>query len=361
MRGKKQAFSLIELVIALAILAAVTTIALRATSNLQDQAKYQSTVRSLNEIQAAIVGPVNQRSSDGSALVTGFVADTGRLPLANPGSDTGDPQGALDPLNELLSRPAAIPIYQPYSSNIDPNVIVWAGWQGPYLHLSAGPTYVRDGWGNSLHAYDATGALITTVGTPIAQLASWGADHQEDNLHGNPPGSVPVAGNYNDDVSVPNSTITSATSGFAATATITGQVTMNDGTDSGGTSGPTPNATDSGAAIDIWVAYFGPDLTQSPHPVAAVSTLVGFDNGGVLVNAVNNSYQTPNPWTGQFTISASNVTIGPRVLKLYLAAHQSGTPSFSTALSSTLASTTLNVTLVPGTQTIDLVLPHYAP
>ncbi|MGA3068374.1 MAG: type II secretion system protein [Tepidisphaeraceae bacterium] len=364
MRGGNRAFSLIELVIALAILAAVTTIALRAAGNLQDQARYQSTVRSLNEIQAAIVGPVNQRNADGSALVTGFVADTGRLPLSNPGSDPGDPQGAQDPLNELISNPNGIPPYQPYTSNIDGNVKVWAGWQGPYLHLSAGPTYVRDGWGNSFHAYDVNGALIATVGTPIAQLASWGADHLEDAVHGNPPGSVPIAGNYNDDVSIPNPTITSTTSGFGTTATnltITGQVTMNSGQDPGpSSSGPTPNPTTSSGTVPvaIWVDYIGPDFTQHPNPVADVPILVATANtGGVW--AASYPSGAPITYSGQFSISASNVTIGPRVLKVYVAPASDTT--FANVVSSALYTTTLNVTLVPGTQTINLVLPHYSP
>jgi prepilin-type N-terminal cleavage/methylation domain-containing protein len=360
-RGINRAFSLIELVIALAILAAVTTIALRATSNLQDQARYQSTVRSLNEIQAAIAGPVNQRNSDGSALVTGFVADTGRLPVFNSGSDAGDPQGALDPLAELISNPNGIPTYQPYTSNTDTSVKVWAGWQGPYLHLSAGPTYVRDGWGNSLHAYTTIGALTTTPGTPIAQLASWGADHTEDALHGNPPGSVPIAGNYNDDVSVPNPTITSTTSGFAATATITGQVTMNYGQDPGpSTSGPTPNPTTSLGTVPvaIWVDYIGPDFNQHPNPVADVPILVATANAsGAWAAAYPSGAATP--YSGQFLISASNVTIGPRVLKVYVAPASDTT--FASVVSSALYTTTLNVTLVPGTQTINLVLPHYSP
>ena len=78
MTRNRSAFSLIELMVALAILAAVTTIALRSVNGLQNQARYQATQRSLDEVRSAILGPANERNPDGTPLVTGFVADTGR-------------------------------------------------------------------------------------------------------------------------------------------------------------------------------------------------------------------------------------------------------------------------------------------
>jgi prepilin-type N-terminal cleavage/methylation domain-containing protein len=362
MRGRNRAFSLIELVIALAILAAVTTIAIRATNNLQDQARYQSTVRSLNEIQAAIVGPANPRGPNGSAIVSGFVADTGRLPeyyvSANDPLTQLTPPQPGDPLTELTYNPNSIPAYSLQSSNVDPSVNVGVGWQGPYVYLGAGPTYIRDGWGNSLLCYNGSGGQITTTGTPIAQVASTAN------------GQTPV--------SIPNSTITTNNTGFASAATITGGVTMNIGLDPGpASSGYTPNLTFTGtpgspitppptalasAPVSIWVAYFGPDLTQSPNLVGTDPMLVDYNNGG--------TWNTP--WSGQFIISASstpaysNVTIGPRVLKVYLLPATVQTASqFNTYVSNAAnpiyTTSTLNVTLVGGTQTINLVLPHYSP
>ena len=142
-------FSLIELVVALAILAAATTIALRATNHLQDQARYTNTTSTLNNIQEAILGPANPGSANGSSLINGFVADTGRLPVFHISQNTdplgADPLGANgDPLNELIANPNAIPTYGPYS-NIDGTVTISVGWQGPYLHLGAGPAFIRDG------------------------------------------------------------------------------------------------------------------------------------------------------------------------------------------------------------------------
>jgi prepilin-type N-terminal cleavage/methylation domain-containing protein len=389
MRTQQRAFSLIELVIALAILAAATTIAIRATSGLQDQARYQQTTRSLNDIQAAIVGPANQRNADGSALVTGFVADTGRLPQSYFFGSPTDPVVPGDPLNELTSNPNGIVAYRNFASNIDATVSVGVGWQGPYLHLGAGPTYIRDGWGNSLHAYDTGGNPITAAGTQIGDIVSFGSDNAADVNHG---GSVALSiTGYTNDVSIPNAAVGTST-GFNYLATINGQVTMDSGTDTVGgsslTTGPSPiNPTYVGTPpvpamatpittktpVSVWVDYTGPDLTQTPNPVGDIQTEVATANSSG-VWAVSYPSGPPVPYTGQFSIP--QVTIGPRVLKVYLlpatvvhAGKGSDLTYFAnyvinaaTDINNPIyASAALNVTLVPGSQTINLVLPHYSP
>jgi prepilin-type N-terminal cleavage/methylation domain-containing protein len=399
MRSRNRAFSLIELVIALAILAAVTTIALRATSHLQDQARYQSTARSLNEIQAAIVGPANPRGSQGSALVSGFVADTGRLPYyfvsnSDPLTQLSPPQPG-DPLTELTYNPNSIPAYSLQTSNVDSSVYVGVGWQGPYVYLGAGPTYIRDGWGNSLQCYSENGTPITGNGT--------GTAYEIGQISSTPPnGQAPV---YS-----PNSTLTTtANSGFVYAAAITGQVTMNVGTDTvpantgtplttgptppnltftgiAATPIPTPPQTYTGVPVSIWVAYIGPDLSQTPNPVGTDPVLLDYNTETPTLTTQNTGAWN-SPWTGQFTISAnsvpaySNVTIGPRVLKVYVlpstVINASGSAdatyfnyyiskatssNYSIAVSYPIyATSTLNVTLVGGTQTINLALPHYSP
>jgi hypothetical protein len=194
-------------------------------------------------------------------------------------------------------------------------------------------------------------------------------------------------------VYIPNSTLPS--SGFVYQASIIGQVTMNDGTDSGGTSGPLPNPTFSGtvaspitlppttetnAPVSIWVTYFGPDLTLLPStPVGDDPWLVAVGSGTTWTNYYDiNGTDTPGPsgsaYSGLFAIPATDtspytaVTIGPRVLKVYVLPASVTTPaaftscvSNPTATNPIYATSTLNVTLVPGTQTINLALPHYSP
>jgi len=102
------------------------------------------------------------------------------------------------------------------------------------------------------------------------------------------------------------------------------------------------------------------------HPVATIPELVNYNAQTPPVSANAGAWSTP--WTtGSFpTVSASNVTIGPRVLKVYvLPSSVTTTSQFDTYVSNSAnpiyASTTLNVTLTPGAQTINLVLPHYSP
>jgi prepilin-type N-terminal cleavage/methylation domain-containing protein len=336
---KRSGFSLIELMVALAILAAVTTVALRSVSKLQDQARYTNTTGSLNNIQAAIIGPANQHWPDGSPQVTGFVADIGRLP--NFLISGSDPLGANgDPFNELL-QPNSIPVYSFLTSASDPSIKIGVGWQGPYLRLGAGPTYIRDGWGNSFLAYDNSGNPATT-GNPIYQIASAGTN------------TAP----YNIPVSVPSPTIVSG-GGFVPTATLTGRITMNLATDlvgpnNGNQSGPAPNITYTPAsgspvsqAVSIWVCYFGPQVVGGVASVVEVPVEV---------------YSTTPPiatTTWSFAVSG---TIGPRVLRAYVLPSTVVTFNAAAVSSAYLISAPLTITATGGAQTLpNIVLPHYSP
>jgi prepilin-type N-terminal cleavage/methylation domain-containing protein len=378
MNYKKTGFTLIELMVTLAILAALTTVALRMASSIQTQGFYKQSTQQLNNIQSAILGPPRPIAFTGSGLISGFVADTGRLPLyevstSDPLTQLSPPQPG-DPLTELTSNPNNIPAYSLQTSNVDVNVKVGVGWQGPYISVGAGPTFIRDGWGNSLLAFDLNGNQITTNGTPIAQIES----------------TVNGAALNSSAVNLPYPTIGN-NGGFIYQVSIAGQVTMNIGTDAVNgnplTTGTQPNLTFSGTVaapitspvttvtsepVSIWVAYFGPDLTQTPNPVGTDPLLVNYNTAGVTGTANSGAWDTP--WTGQFPNSQisnptySNITIGPRVLKVYVLPYSVQTVSqfnacvnAPTTITPIYATTTLNVTLVPGTQTIDLALPHYSP
>jgi len=331
--------------VALAILAAVTTIAIRSVTKLQDQARYTNTTSTLNSIQAAIVGPANQHWPDGSPQVTGFVADVGRLPnYLIAGSDPLGVNG--DPLTELLQNPSAIPAFSYVQSKIDSSVVVGVGWQGPYLRLGAGPTYIRDGWGNSLLAYDNTGHLATT-GNPIYQLASEGSN------------TAP----YNTPVSIPSPTIANP-GGFVFSAALSGRVVMDVGSDGASSSGPSPNVTYAGTPVSIWVCYYGPDTSASPNPVGDVPLQVTDTVNWRYVLQSNTNVATATDGSG-------NVTIGPRVLKAYVvnssvvtavASFRANAGSAPSPAGPVYLVSTMNVTAIGGGQTVpDLVLPHYSP
>lgn len=318
---KRLGFSLIEMVIALAILATATTIAIRATSGLQDQARYQATVNTLYNVQSAILGPMNQRNPDGTPLVTGFVADVGRLPNYVAG---------VDPLAELTTNPNNIP-FGPVQSNSDSSITIFSGWQGPYIRLPVGTTVIHDGWGNPLHLYDSSKNPIPPSSTAIGVITSWCADNQADPAYG---GTGTVTG-YNADAAV---TILSSGIG-SPSAQPTGYVKMLDPYGNP----TTPNTTSSGNPVNIWVCYFGPD-----------------GNGGVKEIPIQMTppYTAGAPW--QYTLPGA--TPGSRVLRAYVIP-SSNTTFTSTAVRAAVAvSQPLSIVAIGGGQRVsDLMLPNYAP
>ena len=72
-------FTLLELVVVLAILAIVTAIATREIGQVQDQQRYQATQRGIREMEDAIFGSPSDRAPDGAPLAGGFVSDMGRM------------------------------------------------------------------------------------------------------------------------------------------------------------------------------------------------------------------------------------------------------------------------------------------
>src|SRR5580704_13949574 len=90
----RRGLTLVELLVVLVILVILATVAIQSTENLVAQARYESTQRTLDNIQNAVLGPRSQMDSDGTRAVTGFVADMGRLPVAVAGTNpsTGLPE-----------------------------------------------------------------------------------------------------------------------------------------------------------------------------------------------------------------------------------------------------------------------------
>jgi prepilin-type N-terminal cleavage/methylation domain-containing protein len=130
--------TLLELIVALGILAVLSTVAVRALDPLADQARYEATQRLLTELRDATVGERSARQLNGQRMITGFLADTGQLP-----SD----------LDHFLEQPIGIVAHslQSFDSNRDSvnDVTLSSGWRGPYLHLRAGQNGLLDGWGRA--------------------------------------------------------------------------------------------------------------------------------------------------------------------------------------------------------------------
>lgn len=197
--------TLLELLVVLTILVALSTVAITSTSGVADQARYEATQRTLENIRDAVIGPANLRDSDGTLLYTGFVADTGRLPKAVAEVVDG---GTVLTLAELVQQPAGMAAYQvlpAITSNCTPEeeadaedpmppaevspdtIRLGVGWRGPYLRLPPGNILPRDGWGAQLvtpvglvpdfpndSLLNGGGAVDT--GDPIVQIISYGRD-----------------------------------------------------------------------------------------------------------------------------------------------------------------------------------------
>ena len=316
MTRKQSGFSLLELVVVMAILAALATVALRAVSNNQNQARYQQTTRTLTDIRDAIVGPANQRNPDGTPLITGFVADTGNLPVY---------YGGGDPLAELTTNPNSIGSYAPATTS-DPNLTINAGWQGPYLRLGVGASTILDGWGNPFHLYDSSGA--TPPSSAVAQITSWGADNNADPSYGGTGGTT----GYNADVGIK---LGSSGGGVNYQATLTGSIQIFDASNNPVVFPLASPFTWSGINAAIYVVYFGP-------------------NGGNVVETP----ATVSATNGQFTVAG---TIGPRVLRAYVVPFGT-TWGPGVALAAIAKSAPLNIVATGGGQTVpNLVIRNYAP
>ncbi len=130
--------TLLELVVVLAILAVLATVAVVSMEGTVDQARYDATVKQLQAIDDAILGPVGQPDA------ASFVADVGRLPRYSGNAD--------DPFPELTSAAAISPpqllTFAQRAAPQDPAVKLYGGWRGPYLKQPSGQSRYLDGWGN---------------------------------------------------------------------------------------------------------------------------------------------------------------------------------------------------------------------
>jgi prepilin-type N-terminal cleavage/methylation domain-containing protein len=162
-------FTLLELLLVVAILSSLALAATTFVENEDDQQRFEETRRRLENLRRAVVGYPNL-SAGGEALVGGFVADMGRLPrnlnelfaggycsnaaytsqascVAAAGAWTADtPFGVAGVCSDSTKTTKV--------ACDGTNSAIWVelagGWRGPYLHAlpeSGGMAY-RDGWGN---------------------------------------------------------------------------------------------------------------------------------------------------------------------------------------------------------------------
>lgn len=141
-------FTLLELLLVVAILSSLALAATTFVDNADNQERFEATRERLEQIRFATIGD-GGRTANGQAELRGFVADMGRLP--------GDLKELIehpldcnrDGTNEADGNGNGLP--DDCEWRLDAATGLWVGWHGPYLGVLADSTGVRayrDGWGN---------------------------------------------------------------------------------------------------------------------------------------------------------------------------------------------------------------------
>lgn len=136
----QKAFTLIELVVALAILAIAAHLASIGLERAAAQRRSAEAARRLSQLRDAVW------SIGADGRQRGFLCDVGRLPRS---------------LSELWTRPADVREFA--VTNTGGGAWVPTGWRGPYIRLEAGKRAFYDPWGNDFGVATNALGLVTNV------------------------------------------------------------------------------------------------------------------------------------------------------------------------------------------------------
>lgn len=157
MRG----MTLLELVVVLAILAIVTSMAVTSMSAVVDQTRNDQSRLLIESIERSIVGNVTED-------VPCFFKDTGRFPRA-----VGvNPSTKLAELQLIPSDCTPFTLKNPTEPDLS-DLLIGVGWRGPYLRVDVTEGKIHDGYGNPLDIAESTTAPYTGF---ISAIQSRGAD-----------------------------------------------------------------------------------------------------------------------------------------------------------------------------------------
>jgi len=268
--------TLIELVVVLAILAALTGVAVRSLEPIADQTRYEATQRQLTEVDHAFL---HRQVSSESVAYTGFVTDMGRLPIARV--IAGETQASELYISNPAMNPFSIEAVDDPETDEDESlrtnnvILVAAGWRGPYLPLAPGSDVIRDGYSQSLSLFNLAGNLVSD-GEAIVDISSRGSN---DLINLSDVG-------YQRDLRLPG--------GPFLAARFQGDVPVRV-TDSDGMTIPTLNPDER-----LLVRVYGPGPDSS-----------GINGEGVLLDNVEWSVTSPAGYAGVL----SNLVCGPKALR----------------------------------------------
>jgi prepilin-type N-terminal cleavage/methylation domain-containing protein len=141
-------FTLLELIVVIALLGLVSSLATDFMVSETNQQRYETTQQRIEKIRYAIIGDVS-RTLNGQPEISGFVNDMGRLPNS---------------LDELINEPTDCDLItagnQLCPAVFNGNLSRMVGWQGPYTDSRTAST---DGWGNPWQG-DINNGQITSYG-----------------------------------------------------------------------------------------------------------------------------------------------------------------------------------------------------
>jgi len=154
MRQKNAGFTLLELVVVVAVMGLISTMAMDVYTDNTNQTRYDLTKKRVEEIRYAIIGD-DSRTLNGQPTISGYIADTGKVPSE---------------IRQLILKEycESDPLYftKANCENAGETWVNQSNWKGPYLStlssekvtriisgsevISSVPVF-RDGWGRSLN------------------------------------------------------------------------------------------------------------------------------------------------------------------------------------------------------------------
>lgn len=156
------AFTLVELLVVVGILVLVTASTLLIVDRNDDQQRHEKTRQAYTELSAALFGPSQTTNFNGSLVIAGYLADTGKVPSN---------------LGELLVKPTTMVNWQPVLA-ANPSGL-YHGWRGPYISQQD-DTVLRDAWGHEwLYTSPATTAANMVLGSKGRDGAIGGTETYE--------------------------------------------------------------------------------------------------------------------------------------------------------------------------------------
>jgi len=150
MNRKNAGFTLLELVVVVAVMGLISTMAMEVYTDHSNQKRFEATKERLAEIKFAIIGDPMMRVGS-QAVLSGFFNDMGRLPrnlkeLITPyslGFCLHDTDYIVDTSATDAATCAAL-LVGSWTWTADDS----ANWNGPYLTSQSGGAVFTDAWGN---------------------------------------------------------------------------------------------------------------------------------------------------------------------------------------------------------------------